>query len=327
MNTLLTADFDQTTLTKGLNAAPVSLGPVSKSGLFDPRSATTVDVAIEQINESLSLIQSSMRGGVVMPHPHTSRSMVKFKAPHLRTSSTLLADSWQGRTGFGQNAAPASVLTERDRVLMEHRRRLEATIDYHMTRALGGQIVDADGSVMVDLLAEFGVSQITVEMALATTTTNIANKIIAARRQSEAELGTAYAASWVAFCDATFIDAVRAHPSIEAGLANWQAATALLSDHRSGDLVVGGVRLVEVPNRAGKTYIPAGTAFLCPEGVPDLFVTHFAPADYVETVNTEGLPLYAKAELLDFNRGVSIESQSNPISICSRPRTVIHLNA
>jgi len=148
-----------------------------------------------------------------------------------------------------------------------------------------------------------------------------------ARRSSEAELGTAYAASWVAWCAPDFIDAVRAHPSIEAALAGWQGATMMTADHRSGDLVVGGVRLVEIPNRANKVYIPAGCAYLTPEGVPDLFVTHFAPADYVETVNTEGLPLYAKAELLDFDRGVSIESQSNPISICSRPRTVIKLNA
>lgn len=326
-STLLTSDFDQSTLTAGVNAAPVSRGPVSGSGLYFQKPMTTVDVSIELIDNSLSLIQSSLRGGVVIPHPHTARSMVKFKAPHLRTQSTIYADSFQGRIGFNTNGAPAEVLVERDRILAEHSGRIEGTIDYHQSRALGGQILDADGAVMVDLLAEFGVSQQTVDCATNTNTTNITNKLIAARRLAEAELGMAFAASWVCFADAAFMDAIRAHPMVEATLAGWEAANLMRADHRLGDLVIGGVRFVEVPNRAGKTYIPSGTGFLCPEGVPGLFTTFFAPADYIDTVNTEALPLYARAEPLDFNRGLTIESQANPISICSRPRAVIKLTA
>jgi hypothetical protein len=263
----------------------------------------------------------------VAPHPITGRSLVKFKTPHLRTNSTIMADSWQGRTGFNQKGAPAQVLQERDRILAEHRRRIESTIDFHMSRSLGGQILDADGSVMVDLLAEFGVSQLSVDCAMGTATTNVTNKIIVARRLSETELGTAAAGSWIAFADAQYIDALRAHPSIEAGLAGYAAAASMLEDHRKGALVVGGVTFIEVPGRAGRTYIDAGTAYLCPMDVPNLFVSYYAPADYIDTVNAEGLPLYARAEPLDFNRGVSLESQANPISLCTRPRTIIKLTA
>ncbi len=325
--TLLNADFSTESLTRGLNAAAVSLGPTSKSGIFIERSVSTTDINIEQIANTLTLVQSSPRGGVGDIHGHTSRSMVKLRIPFLKTSSTLLADSWQGRAGFGLNGAPASIEQELKRVQGEFRTRLEGTLDYMRTRALGGVILDADGSEIIDLWSEFGVVQQVVECALATSTTNVPNKIIAARRLSELELGMASAASWVAFCDAQFIDALRSSPSVEAGLANWAAASMMLADHRAGDLVVGGVKFIEVPNRAGHTYIPAGTAYLCPEGVPDLMFTAFAPPDWVECVNQLGLPMNMKAEVMDFNRGYNLEAISCPLSVCSRPRAIIKLNA
>lgn len=327
MPSLLTNDFAFSTLVEGVNAAPVSLGPVAASGLFDDRPGTSTDIAIELIDNNLTLVKSSLRGGPGDLHPATGRELVKLKAPHLRTSSTMLADAWQNRTGFNQGGAPANVLQERDRILREHRMRLEGTLDYYKARALAGEIRDADGSLMVDLLSEFGVSQLTVDCDLDVPATVVVNKIIAARRLAEAELGMAYAKSWVAFADAGYMDALRAHPSVAAAVEGWAAAAILLVDHRAGDLVIGGVRFVEVPNRAGRTYIDAGTAVLCPEGVPDLFVCQFAPADYVESVNEMALPFYAKAHELPFNRGLILESQTNPVPIVSRPRAVIKLTA
>ena len=53
--------------------------------------------------------------------------------------------------------------------------------------------------------------------------------------------------------------------------------------------------------------------------------TIYAPADYIETVNTVGLPFYAKQQLMDFDKGVEIETQSNPLCINTRPRTVIRI--
>lgn len=324
---LLSSDFEFMTLCKGINDAPVSLGPVSNSGLFKDQPCQSTKIGIEQVDNVLTLIRASLRGGIGDMHPSTGRTLIQLTAPHLRTSSTMLADSWQDRTGFNQQGAPANVLQEKDRIQAEHRMRIEATIDFQKTRALAGQILDADGSVMIDLLAEFGVVQQTIDCGLDTPTTNVANMIIAARRLSEAALGMAAAGSWIAFADAQFIDALRAHASVEAAVAGWQAASVLSADHRDGALVVGGVKFIEVSNRAGKTYIDAGTALLCPEGVPDLFVTNFAPADYIEATNMEALPLYCKAHELAFGRGLVLESQANPLSLCTRPRAVIKLTA
>ena len=56
-----------------------------------------------------------------------------------------------------------------------------------------------------------------------------------------------------------------------------------------------------------------------PLGVPDLFITRFAPADYEETVNTMGLPRYMRQYMMPNGKGRHIEVESNPISLCTRP--------
>jgi len=327
MSVFLNNDFSFASLVEGINSAPVAIGPVSKSQLFDDNLIESTDVAIELIDDNLTLVQTSLRGGISDFHPHTNRSMVTLKTAHLRTSATMLADSWLGRSGFGQAGAPAQILQERDRKLREMRARLDATIDYFKTRSLNGQILDANGSVIVDLFAEFGQTQQSVECDLDVTTTNLANKITAARRLSESVLGMNYASDWIIFASAEFIDACRAHASFEAAVAGWGAAAALTSDHRDGSIVIAGARLVECPNLAGKTFIDAGSAFLAPLGVPGLCTTHFGPADYNEAIGQMGLPLYAKGEELPMGRGLVIEAQSNPVCVISRPRAIIKLNA
>jgi len=61
------------------------------------------------------------------------------------------------------------------------------------------------------------------------------------------------------------------------------------------------------------------------QGVPDLYISSFAPADYMETVNTQGIPYYSKIEPLAFNKGVAGEAQSNPLHLCTRPLAQILL--
>ena len=66
---------------------------------------------------------------------------------------------------------------------------------------------------------------------------------------------------------------------------------------------------------------------MIPEGVPNLFKTYYGPGDYVETVNTIGLPYYAKQWAMETGKGVYLESQTNPLHLCTRPNAVIKLTA
>ena len=69
--------------------------------------------------------------------------------------------------------------------------------------------------------------------------------------------------------------------------------------------------------------VPADKAFFYPEGVEGLFEIYYAPADTFETVNTLGLPLYARA-IPDRERDewVRLEIESNPLPICTRPQVL-----
>lgn len=54
-----------------------------------------------------------------------------------------------------------------------------------------------------------------------------------------------------------------------------------------------------------------------------IFRTVYGPADYVETVNTVGLPRYAKQYRFPNDKGVALEMQSNSLSYCTRPKALL----
>jgi hypothetical protein len=45
----------------------------------------------------------------------------------------------------------------------------------------------------------------------------------------------------------------------------------------------------------------------------------FAPADYVETVNTMGKPRYVKQYTMQNDKGIHLDTQMNALNFCTRP--------
>lgn len=208
------------------------------------------------------------------------------------------------------------------------RRNLDATIEYQRMGAIKGQILDADGStVLLDLFTTMGVAQQTKAMVLGTAGTKVKQKVTEAIRLMEDELGGMMYQGARALCSRSFFDSFTNHSSVEAAFDRWQNGEMLRTDNRKG-FYFCGVFWEEYRGKVGSVdFVGDGDAYLVPEGVPDLFVTNFAPADYMETANTNGLPYYSKQEALRMNKGVEVEAQSNPISICTRPRSIIKLGA
>ena len=86
-----------------------------------------------------------------------------------------------------------------------------------------------------------------------------------------------------------------------------------------------GIVFEEYRGRVGTVdFTDASKAYFFPVGVPGLFRQYNAPADFVETANTIGLPRYAKQAVdQQFARWVMLHVQSNPLPICTRPRVLI----
>ena len=68
-------------------------------------------------------------------------------------------------------------------------------------------------------------------------------------------------------------------------------------------------------------FIDPNEAHFLPAGNAQFVQNVFAPTDCIETVNTLGLPRYAKA--IPSDKSVRLEMQTNPLSLCLRPRALI----
>lgn len=328
MNDIFGSDlFTAESLTAAINKAPYVPGQIAALKLFDERGIATTKAAIELKNNTLTLVPNIERGAPAPVFSPGKREGVKFECAHLIQRSTLLADSIQDVREFGSTELKSLETSLNDDHLMPMRQNIEATIEYHRVGAIKGQILDASGAVLIDLFSEFGVSQQTTDFELNVSTIKVQAKVLAAKRLAEDALGALKPTSWIALCSPGFLDSMMGHSSVENFAAGWTAASMLRDDVRDS-VNIGGVQFTEYRGRYnGTDFIPAGEAYLVPVGVPGLFITRFAPADYAEAVNTEGLPIYSKSHLLAFNRGAMLEAQSNPVNLCTLPRTVIKLTA
>jgi hypothetical protein len=133
-----------------------------------------------------------------------------------------------------------------------------------------------------------------------------------------------------ALCGDAFFDALLANAEVRNTFLNKPGAAEL----RKAYVINGGQlrfvrirrhRLGELPRHVGGTsgFINTDKCHIFPLGVPNLFRTYFAPADYIETVNTIGQRMYMKQYLMDNDKGVNLDSQMNALSLCTRPKALI----
>lgn len=320
--------FNTVNLTKAINVSPHVPQRLAALGLFSEEGMTTTSAMIEQLGNTLSLVPAGTRGAPADALGGDKRKVIPFPSVHLPQRATVLADTIQNLRSFGSESELETVQTVVNKRLEKMRRNIDATIEFHRMGAIKGQVLDADGStVLLNLYTAFGVSQQTHNMLLTTSTTVVREQVLKAKRKTENELGGSMYTGMRGFCSPGFFDSLVSHGSVADAYDRYQNGEMLRNDPRGG-FFHGGVFWEEYRGSVGGVdFITDGQAFLVPEGVPDMFVTHFAPADYVETVNTIGLPYYAKQEAMRMNKGVDMEAQSNPLCLNTRPRAVIKLTA
>lgn len=320
--------FSVQSLTKAMNDMPHQPTRLGELGLFSEEGITTTTVSIEKVGATLSLVPTGERGTTLRPGSKDKRSLIPFKAVHLPQAGGVNADEVQNLRAFGSETELESVQNVVNKELRRMRRNMDATLEYQRMGAVKGQILDADGtSVLLDLYTAFGVAQQSHSLVLGTAGTNVRNKVIEAKRKMEAALGGLSYSGIRVLCSSTFFDALVAHAKVEAAFDRWNSGEFMRADLRGGFPFAGVIWEEYRGTVNGIDFIPAGEAYMIPEGVPDLFVMYFAPADYMETVNTNGLPFYAKQEARSMNKGVDIESQSNPLTLCTRPAVIVKLLA
>ena len=311
-----------------INNLPLTPTRLATMGLFKEAGlAGTTFVKIGIKDDKLVLVPNTPRGAPAQPKA-AGRGQVKiFETAHLPQRSTVKADELLNVFRPDEDPAAEGVVAVLNGHQNTHRRDVDYTIEYHRIGAIKGQVLDADGSVIWDIYDEFNVTQQTVNMALGNANTKVRSVVLGIKRKIEAELGGVPYTGIHAFVSGEFFDALVDHKNVTDAYQRWQDGEALRNDSRRG-FTYGGVTFEELAGGAGGSpFIAPGEAYAFPLGVPDMFITRFAPADYLETVKTIGLPYYSKTNLLDFNKGVELESQSNPLNLNTRPKAVIKLTA
>ena len=86
----------------------------------------------------------------------------------------------------------------------------------------------------------------------------------------------------------------------------------------------GDITFYRYRGKIGTTaFIPDADCRFVPEGVPDLMLGKFAPANYVEAVGTTALRMYSKQVPKKFDTGIEMQSQTNAIYYCTRPGLLV----
>ena len=318
--------FSVSSLTAAINDQEYLPGRISSLGLFREEGISTLTVQIEKDGDTLALVPAGERGTSGLVVGGSKRTLIPFNTVHLPERFTIKADEIQGIRAFGTRSELQAVQDVVNKRLAKARRQLDATHEFQRMGALNGQVLDSDGkTVLLDIYKSFGVNRQKLQMGLNSPDTELRVKCGEALDMQEEALGSVTSSGSRALCGKNFWNKFIVHKSVKETYLNRIQAAALRGDARES-FEFGGIVWERYRGKvAGVAFVHDDKALLIPEGVPDLYISCFAPADYMETVNTQGIPYYSKIEPMQFGKGVAGEAQSNPLHLCTRPRAQILL--
>jgi major capsid protein E len=329
LNVFKSDAFSVAALTAAVLKQPHKPGRIGTLGLFRERGIISTTAVVEEKDGRLSLISTTPRGGSPSTIGAQKRTARSFVVPHLERESVILADEVQNVRSFGSENEVDAVMALVAERQTDLRSMHEVTLEHHRVGAIKGQVLDADGATVIyNLFTEFGVAQNTLDIALSNAATNVRNRAIAIQRAIETELGGEAVTGYRGFCGDNFFDKLVGHAKVEASL-QYQESALLRTDLRAG-FEFGGIvwenyrgKVLKPDGSGSVDFFPTEEAYVVPVG-PRIFETAFAPADFMETVNTVGLPMYTKIAVDEqFQRWAKVHSQSNPLNLCTRPRAVV----
>ena len=328
LNPFATDAFNMAALTAAINKLPNNYGLIEQLNLMPAQGVRTRTILVEEQNGVLNLLPTQPVGAPGTLGTQGKRNVRSFVIPHIPHDDTVLPEEVQGIRAFGSESEMEAIANVIAQKLQTMRDKHAITLEHLRMGALKGVILDADGSTLYNLYTEFGITPKTVNFALTTSSTEVLAKVLEVKRHIEDNLKGEFMTGIMCLCSPSFYDALTTHAKVKEAFMYFQRSQALGGDYRSG-FVFGGVEFREYrgqatdPNGTVRKFIADDEAHFFPLGTANTFRTFFAPADFNETANTLGLPIYAKQEPRKFGRGTDLHTQSNPLPICLRPEVLV----
>lgn len=323
--------FNLVSMVAAINRLPNQYGRLRTSGLFATKGVAQRTIMVERKDGVLNLLSPLPVGSPGWKNTHGTRDIRSFVVPHYPLDDVLLPQDYDGIRQFGTENQVASAATIMNDRLQTMKNKHDITLEWLMIGALKGVLYHADASTEIyDLYKEFLITRKEVDFVLGTATTDIKKKCLEVKRHIEINLKGEVMTGIRVLVDKDFFDALTNHPKVITAYERWQAGAALRNDMRTSFPFAGLIfeeyeaTSTDLDGNARK-FLASKDGVAYPEGTQNTFKLFFAPADFLETVNTLGLPYYAKQKERDFGRGVDIHTQTNPLPLVCRPEVCVRV--
>jgi hypothetical protein len=318
--------FSVIALTAALNDQPFVPGQIGDLGIFEEDGVNVTTVEVEEENGVLDLIEPTPRGAPGVTIGDSERNKIPFNMDHFEINDAVYADEVQGVRALGSDDALETIQSRIDSKQERHARAMDNTLEHYRVGAIKGLIVSKSGRVLHNLYDRFGIAvPNAVNLGIgAGEVANLGELLDGVTHSVEDDLDANYDHLHV-LTGRTFHTKMWTQKVVRETFLNTNAAEVLRRGiprvFEFGDMVFERYRTGRKAKTANNNaaYIADDEARLFPVGVPEMYLTRFGPADYEETVNTIGLPRYARQYAMPNGKGRHLDAQMNVINLCTRP--------
>jgi hypothetical protein len=319
-------------MTESINLLPNIYTRIGQMGLFREEAITQRVVLVEFANGTIKLLPSVPLGGPPTVAGRDGANLASFAVPWIPHDDVITPQDIQGVRGFGtQNADPLQkiMLQKLTRIRAKHAQ----TREYMEVNALRGILKDGAGRTLVNFHAAFGTTPAEVDFVLGTAATDVVAKVRAVLRLIEDNLQGESMSGARILVDGGFFDKMIGHASVKEAYKNFNAFNGMNPNRDDvrrmfpfgGAIIEEYSATVTLSTNAPEKVIPANEGIAFPMGTMDTFVTYFAPANLIETVNTLGMPLYARQIMRPNGSAVDVMTEASPLPVNKRPNLVVRV--
>lgn len=326
--------FSMVNLCAAISILPNNYGRVNQLGIFNKEDGITTRTAVvEEEHGILNLLKTMPVGAPGQQNKMGKRKVRSFTVPHIPLDDIIRPEEFSGVREFGQTNQMKTLASVMNNHLQAAKNKFAITLEHMRMGALKGIILDADGSTIYNLYTEFEITPKTIsfDLDLESPLTDVAAKCREVIRHIEDNLHGEVKTGVRALVSEGFFDALIGHPNVEKFYLNWQNAAQIAQvDPRSG-FFFAGITFEEYrgtatdENGSTRAFIAADEGHVFPMGTMSTFQQVYSPGNFVEAVNTPGIPLYVKQAMEKMGRWVDLHIESNPLPLCCRPGVLVKI--
>lgn len=323
--------FSTRSLSDAINEIKYVPGRLGEMKLFTETSVDTTTVAVETKGQTIIVVPPTPRGGPGTTVGKEGRKLLPMSIPHFEINDAIMAEEVQNVTQFAKPQQLETVSNKIAERQLMHVQSMGVTQEKSRLGAVQGVVIYEDNSTL-DLYSTFGVTKLSdINFSLGTAVDGeLRKKCAGVTRQMASVLDGVPFRGIHALCSDDFFDELLKNKEFRSTFEGWSEAKILreayVGANRSsyGIVEFGGIVFENYRGSSGLgVEVPAGECAIFPVGVPGLFRSVAAPADYMDTVNTMGKRLYNHQYRMANNKGVHFDVQMNVIEYCTRPRALM----